>query len=526
MKRALGRTVVAIADWCGWVDFVERGVITDFLRDTAPARASIPPIEDRDAPFGMRAMGLVPPRYIHEIQSSEESASNPRWWPQFAVVCALGVAAIVAAAVNLPWKEPLVAEPRRAATSALSTRSFPQPRLSADDVGLQQLIAEAHSRGKESPELRAVIEQQGALATLAVSQTGCQGGTTLCAKAAELRESVLRGMSRGRVVKRLEPRDLSGSSWRVGLKVPEIPIEDDPRVLRQFQFYTSNSVGREMFQGMLFRCGAYRNLIHATLTRYGLPVDLFALVFAESSCEPRAASPAGAAGLWQLSPAIARAYHLRVVDGSVDERLSPPKSTDAAVRYLRDVHEKLGSWDLTFAAYNMGLLGVMARVEHAGGGDVGFWDLVDAEMLPDETANYAPAVQAIALILNNPQRLKFSAQTRPPQLTSDLEVPPGTRLSLIARAAATSVVQIHSLNLDIVGETTPNVPDFAVQVPADVAPRARDMLKRLLDEDDRMDLAVPPTFDWGRQSASEEMRRAGQPHRVRDNTSMNYYGRH
>lgn len=379
---------------------------------------------------------------------------------------------------------------------------LPTVKLTTDNERMRSLISQVHGRGKESPELRALVDENAALAARALSGK-CSGRQ--CAELEQLRKSLL-GTGTKRVIKKREPSspDKLRSSWLVGLKMPEIPVEDDPRVQRQFQFYTENPVGRETFQGMLFRCGAYKDMIQSTLVRYGLPTDVWALVFAESSCEPRAQSPVGAAGLWQFIPSAARAYHLRVIDESVDERLNPPKATEAGVRYLRDMYEKLGSWDLVFASYNMGPFGLMARIEQAGG-DVGFWDLVDAEMLPDETANYAPAIQAIALILNNVQRLKFSTQTRPPQLTSDLVVPPGTRLSLVARAAATSVAQLHALNLDIVGEATPNVPDFAIQVPKDVVWQARDTLKDLLQRRDDGDLCVPAGFDWGRQRFTDEM---------------------
>jgi hypothetical protein len=148
---------------------------------------------------------------------------------------------------------------------------------------------------------------------------------------------------------------------------------------------------------------------------------------------------------------------------------------------------------------------MVARLERAGG-DVGFWDLVDADLLPDETAQYVPTIEAVALILNNLQRLKFAGvQMRSPQITSDLEVPPGTRLSLVARAASTSVVQLRSLNLDISGDKTPDVPNFAVQVSKDVVWQARDTLKELLARHDDLDQCMPQDFDWGRQRLSKEL---------------------
>jgi hypothetical protein len=211
-------------------------------------------------------------------------------------------------------------------------------------------------------------------------------------------------------------------------------------------------------------------------------------------------------------PETGRAYHLKIIEGTIDERYSPFKSTEAGIRMLADLRLKLGSWDLVFASYNLGPFGVLARLERAGP-DASFWDLVDADLLPDETANYAPTVQALALILANLQRLKFAGvQIKAPQLTADLEVAGGTRLSLVARAAATSVTQLRALNLDFSGDVVPLIPggSIAVQVPKDVVWQARDALKDLLASKDGADQCVSANFDWGKQRFTPEMIQACQ----------------
>lgn len=411
-----------------------------------------------------------------------------------------------------------VAEPKLspsakpAATPA--SAGMPQARLITENESLRALLSQMHGRGKESAELSALVDEEAALIASSLSPDKCKGSPAACQAMAAMHASVLGAQGTKRISQRRATgsMDRVRSRWLVGLKLPEIPVEDDPRVERSLQFYTENPVGRETFQSMLFRCGAYRDLIQSTLVRYELPTDLWAIVFVESGCSPQATSPVGAAGLWQFMPATGRAYHLRIKDEVIDERRSPPKSTEAAVRYLRDIREKLmayngpGVWDLMFGSYNLGPFGMIARLERVGGTGIGFWDLVDAKMLPDETAMYAPAIQAVALILNNLQRYKFSAvQMRTPQLTSDLEVPPGTRLSLVARAASMSTRDLRSMNLDISGESTPDIPNLAIQVPKDVVWQARDTLKDLIANQDQMDLCVPPTFDWGRQRFTKEM---------------------
>jgi hypothetical protein len=382
---------------------------------------------------------------------------------------------------------------------------LPRSKLSETNEQLKSLVVQMHGR-KLTPELRAYVDEDAALVARALSKD-CKSPNApeVCAELTQTfvdKKPLL-------IKKRVRDPNRPRAGWMRGLKMPAIPVDDDPRVQRQFEFYTQNPVGRETFQSMLFRCGAYRDLIHSTLVKYELPTDVLAVVLAESSCFAQAKSPAGAVGLWQFIPAAARAYHLRVSEGVVDERLSPFKSTQAGVRYMADMYELFGEWDLVFAAYNMGPFGVMARLERAGG-DVSYWDLVDADLLPEETENYAPAIQALALVMNNLSRLRFStSQVKPPQLTADLEAPAGTRLGMVARAAAMSSVDLRKLNLDIVGENVPQLPGgFSVQVPKDVVWQARDTLKELLAQGDDADLCVSPAFDWGSRQFTTEMAEA------------------
>ena len=393
-----------------------------------------------------------------------------------------------------------------AASTANSKSALPKERgLLTENEGFRALIAQVHGRGgKESPELRSLLDEEAAVSAKLVGQGKCEGGPEKC-KALEKARDLFAGTAPRPIAKRTAPEG-QRSRWMGGLKMPDIPVTDDDRVRRYFEYYTEGQVGRELFQSMLFRCGAYRDSIKSMLIRYELPTGVLAVVFLESGCELSAKSPVGALGLWQLMPETARAYHLRVNE-ELDERRSPAKSTEAAVHFLADMHQKLGSWEFVFAGYNLGPFGIVARI-HRAGDNVTFWDLADNDFLPDETANYVPIIEALALILENLQRLKFAGvQIRAPENTADLEVPAGTRLGLIARAAATSVGKIRSLNPDILtGQIPTNLREkFAVQVPKDVVWQARDALQDILSRKDDADLCVPETFDWGRQRFTAEM---------------------
>jgi membrane-bound lytic murein transglycosylase D len=183
-----------------------------------------------------------------------------------------------------------------------------------------------------------------------------------------------------------------------------------------------------------------------------------------------------------------------VVDDEVDERLNPIKSTDAAIHFLTDLQRNLGKWDLVLAAYNMGPFAVLGRLARAGEG-AGFWDLAHAGVLPEETAGYVPAIEAYALAIQNLSRLQFSRDGKRLEATAELVVKPGIRLSLIARAAATSTIRIRELNPEFLRDVVPDG-ESSARVPDTQVHRAQAFLESMAEGDDR-DTCVPEDFDWG-----------------------------
>jgi len=132
-----------------------------------------------------------------------------------------------------------------------------------------------------------------------------------------------------------------------------------------------------------------RPVFEPILREEGVPQQLAAVVLVESGGWSTALSPKGARGLWQLMPDTARRYGL-VVTTDDDERLDIYKSTRAAARYLRNLHEQFKDWSLVFAAYNAGEQKVQGAIDRTGATD--FSQL--SRLLPTETRSYVPAVWA------------------------------------------------------------------------------------------------------------------------------------
>lgn len=130
----------------------------------------------------------------------------------------------------------------------------------------------------------------------------------------------------------------------------------------------------------------YFPIFEDKLAQYGLPDELKYLAVIESALNAQAHSRAGAAGLWQFMPATGKLYGLEI-NSLVDERLDPYKSTDAACRFLRSLHNLFGDWNLAIAAYNCGPGNVNKAISRSGG-KRDFWEIFP--YLPRETRSYVP----------------------------------------------------------------------------------------------------------------------------------------
>jgi membrane-bound lytic murein transglycosylase D len=122
----------------------------------------------------------------------------------------------------------------------------------------------------------------------------------------------------------------------------------------------------------------------------GAPSELVWLAEVESSFNPKARSPVGAAGLFQLMPVTARSLDLSV--GLLrDERMNEEKSARAAARYLKRLRERFGDWRLALAAYNCGESRVAELLRRKNARS---FDAI-APSLPAETQMYVPKVEAL-----------------------------------------------------------------------------------------------------------------------------------
>ncbi len=177
---------------------------------------------------------------------------------------------------------------------------------------------------------------------------------------------------------------------------------------------TSLIYGHSNMLLMIKRANRYFPQLAPILKANGMPTDLMYLACAESALNPRAVSPAKAAGMWQFMPATAREFGLEV-DDEVDQRFDIEKSTEAACRYFKTALNKYnGDWTAVFEAYNGGMGRVSSQIEAQD------TDRPLDLYLPEETQRYPFRIMAIKSIMDNPRA--FGYKITPNQLYTPREV--------------------------------------------------------------------------------------------------------
>lgn len=194
---------------------------------------------------------------------------------------------------------------------------------------------------------------------------------------------------------------------------------------------------------MLSACNFYMPIFEEALDAYGLPLELKYLPIIESALNPSAVSRAGASGLWQFMIGTGKIYGLES-NSLVDERRDPIKATWAAARYLREMYNIYGDWNLVIAAYNCGP-GTINKAIRRAGGEKDYWKIYN--YLPKETRGYVPGFIAANYLMTYycdhnicPMETNIPISTDTIQITKDLH------FEQIADLCKVPMEEIKSLN--------------------------------------------------------------------------------
>lgn len=232
-----------------------------------------------------------------------------------------------------------------------------------------------------------------------------------------------------------------------------IPIDINHHVQTEIDLFTKGAESK-FFKSAYIRSGRYRPQIVEELKKAGLPEELSWLPLIESGYKVNALSKARALGLWQFIPSTGYKFGLKR-NTYVDNRMDPAKATQAAIAYLKELHQIFGDWATVLAAYNCGEGRVLREIRSQNINYLdNFWDLY--ERLPRETARYVPRFIATLHIMNNP--VKYGLDTVPVDAPLQYEtttISKRVHLKQIAQAIGIPKSTLTSLNPELRHQITP-----------------------------------------------------------------------
>ncbi|MGA2295913.1 MAG: lytic transglycosylase domain-containing protein [FCB group bacterium] len=253
------------------------------------------------------------------------------------------------------------------------------------------------------------------------------------------------------------PTELSFCGEKVPLEIPEVK----ERAEREFYLLL-----QQPGQVILYvkRAGIYFPMFEKLLKENNVPDDFKYLAVAESALY-MARSTKDAVGLWQFIETTGRKMGLRI-DNYVDERKHPEKSTEAAIKYLKEGYDVHKSWLLAAAGYNMGHLGVISNIDFQNTND--YFEM----FLNEETSRYILRIVIIKEFMTNYAKYGFKIENE------DIYTPPKYKLvdckdgilnlAEWAKAKGTTYKQIKLLNQWILQKSLPAPPkgeSYQIAVP-------------------------------------------------------------
>jgi membrane-bound lytic murein transglycosylase D len=234
-----------------------------------------------------------------------------------------------------------------------------------------------------------------------------------------------------------------------------LPASDHPRIAKAVAYYLGP--GRAWVEAALERVKPYRDFIRRRLAEEGMPPELYWLAAVESGFNAGATSRVGAAGMWQFMRNSVGGYGMQI-NAYVDERRDWWKSTDGALKKLKDNYRRLGDWYLALAAYNAGLGRIEAILKRAKG-ERDYWKLLDRGVLPKETAGYVPQVLALAEISARWVETGYPVDWEPSPDWDRVKIDRMVDLRLLGQAAGVPIDELRAANKELVYHLTPVLRD-------------------------------------------------------------------
>ena len=240
-------------------------------------------------------------------------------------------------------------------------------------------------------------------------------------------------------------------------------VEYNPVLEQVIKSFLKNR--RSSLERLMSLSDYYFPMFEQEMSNQKIPLEIKYLAIIEYALNPKARSHAGATGLWQFMYTTGKSYGLEV-NNYVDERSDPIRATKAAAKYLKELYQIFGDWDLVLAAYNSGP-GNVTKAIRSSNGKTNYWNL--RPYLPKETAGYVPAFLATLYIFEYAKEHGFKPQRRANHLfeTDTIRVKQAVPFKNIAEITGMDVQEIQFFNPSYQLDVVPYVEgrNYALRLP-------------------------------------------------------------
>ena len=241
----------------------------------------------------------------------------------------------------------------------------------------------------------------------------------------------------------------------------KIVIDESDELVAKYvkEFSKSHSQYRKGLE----RAEKYLPVMLPIFKAHRLPPELTCIPLIESNFKVDAVSPAGAVGLWQFVRGTGKNYDLRI-NSWVDERRDPKKSSEAAAKYLQDLYNMLGDWDLAFAGYYMGEYKVHNAIGRHRTRDLSA--LAETRAFGNGAKHYVARIKAAILLAKSPEKYGLPPLQLASVPTKMIDVRGGSDLKQVAGKLEVTYDELRQLNPELKQGTIPSdTGRYALRIP-------------------------------------------------------------
>ena len=249
-------------------------------------------------------------------------------------------------------------------------------------------------------------------------------------------------------------------------------------VRAQLKSYTNN---QRFFDVMGSRAEPYLYYIVEELEKRNMPLYLALLPIIESGYRTDVTSSWKASGLWQIIPSTGKHFGLKQ-NWWYDGRQDVIASTQAALDYLQQLHDRFEDWPLALAAYNSGGATVSnaIRKNEKLGRATDYWSLD----LPPETEAYIPKMIALESVVASPSSFGVKLTHIPYEAAiKSVNTQGQIQLAKAAELANVDIEELRKLNAGYKRWATDPDGPHQLLVPIEYAERLSLAISRLPEEE-------------------------------------------